>query len=289
VAVPRAAQRDAQWIDPELVAEIAYADITPGGMLRHASFVGLRDDKPAAEVCRDVVVAPPAAEDPIGLTHGERVIFPGDAITKRDLAVYYRDVGALFVPGLAGRPLSLVRCPQGRAKQCFFQKHDSGSFGDAVHRFAIADKAGKTEDYLHVDSDAGVLACVQMGTIEFHIWGSRVDAIEKPDRMVFDLDPDAGVDFAAVKSGAVLLRDALGSMGLASFALLSGGKGIHVVVPLTPAAEWPAVADFASRFARAMASAHPDRFVATMSKAKRKNRICIDWLRNQRGATAVAP
>jgi bifunctional non-homologous end joining protein LigD len=217
------------------------------------------------------------------------VIFPGDAITKRDLAAYYRDVGALFVPGLAGRPLSLVRCPQGRAKQCFFQKHDSGSFGDAVHRFAIADKAGKTEDYLHVDSDAGVLACVQMGTIEFHIWGSRVDAIETPDRMVFDLDPDTSVDFAAVKSGAVLMRDALASMGLASFALLSGGKGIHVVVPLTPAAEWPAVADFASRFARAMAGAHPDRFVATMSKAKRKDRIFIDWLRNQRGATAVAP
>jgi bifunctional non-homologous end joining protein LigD len=194
-----------------------------------------------------------------------------------------------MLPWSGHRPISLVRCPQGRAKQCFFQKHDAGSFGDAVHKVAISEKDGGSEEYLWVDDAAGLLTCVQMGTIEFHGWGSRVDALERPDRLVFDLDPDEALGFDETKQAAMHLKEQLAELGLVSFPLLSGGKGVHVVVPLTPAAEWPAVRDFAERFARAMAQADPDRFVAVMSKAKRKGRIFIDYLRNQRGATAIMP
>ena len=182
-----------------------------------------------------------------------------------------------------------MRCPQGRAKQCFFQKHDAGSFGEYVHKVPIREKDGSTEEYLYVEDAAGIAACVQMGTIEFHGWGSSIDTLEKPDRMIFDLDPDEGLDFADVKKAAEHLKARLAELGLVSFAMLSGGKGIHVVVPLTPDADWPEVKDFSDRFARALSTAEPDRFTATMSKAKRKGRIFIDWLRNQRGATAILP
>jgi bifunctional non-homologous end joining protein LigD len=194
-----------------------------------------------------------------------------------------------MLPWIAHRPISLVRCPQGRAKKCFFQKHDSGSFGDHVKHVPIREKDGDEQDYLYVDDIDGLVACVQMGTIEFHGWGSRVEDVEKPDRLIFDLDPDEGLDFEDVKKAARDIRRTLEDIGLTSFPMLSGGKGVHVVVPLTPEAEWPELKDFADRFARALAASEPDRFTATMSKAKRKGRIFIDWLRNQRGATAVLP
>jgi bifunctional non-homologous end joining protein LigD len=226
---------------------------------------------------------------PVKISNPDRVIFPEAKATKGDLARYYQAVGPIILPWLGHRPVSLVRCPQGRAKQCFFQKHDSDSFGEHVHHVPIREKDGKTEDYLYVDDVAGILACVQMGTIEFHGWGSRVERIEMPDRMIFDLDPDVGLDFADVRTAAKDIRRLLSDIGLTSFAMLSGGKGVHVVVPLRPEAEWPAVKDFAHRFAEAMAQAEPDRFVATMAKAKRVGRIFIDYLRNQRGATAILP
>jgi len=194
-----------------------------------------------------------------------------------------------MLPWIAYRPISLVRCPQGRAKKCFFQKHDSGSFGDHVKHVPIREKEGNEEDYLYIEDGDGILACVQMGAIEFHGWGSSIADVERPDRMIFDLDPDEGLDFKDVKKAARDIRRTLEDLGLTSFAMLSGGKGIHVVVPLKPQAQWPEVKDFADRFARALAVQEPDRFTATMSKAKRKGRIFIDWLRNQRGATAVLP
>ena len=288
VSAPAADVRGARWIAPELVAEIAFAEFTADNVLRHASFLGLRDDKPAAAVAREKVTAAPL-DTPIAITHPDRVIFPESAITKGQLAGYYQAIAPLMLPWVSYRPISLVRCPQGRGKQCFFQKHDSGSFGGDVHPIDITDKSGKADPYIYIRDVAGLVACVQMGTIEFHGWGARSDAVERPDRMIFDLDPDEAVDFEAVKRAADDIRAHLADIGLASFAMLSGGKGIHVVVPLTPGAEWPAVKDFASRFATALAQAQPDRFVATMSKARRKGRIFIDWLRNQRGATAVMP
>ena len=286
--VPAAARRGAHWVEPVLVAEVAFAELTPGGVVRHASFIGLRDDKPADRVGEETPTALP--EEPrMKITNPGRVVFPDDGITKGDLADYYTKMAPLVLGTLAGRPLSLVRCPDGIAGKCFFQKHHAKSLGRDVGAVAITEKDGSTEDYLCVDDAAGLIECVQMGTIEFHAWGSRARHLEQPDRMVFDLDPDEAIGFDAVRKAAQALRRHLADIGLASFAMLSGGKGVHVVVPLTPQAQWPAVADFAERFARALAEAEPERFVATMSKAKRKGRIFIDWLRNQRGSTAVVP
>jgi bifunctional non-homologous end joining protein LigD len=194
-----------------------------------------------------------------------------------------------MLPFGAGRPVSLVRCPQGRAKQCFFQKHDSGGMGPAVHHVPIREKDGGMEDYIYVEDAAGILACVQMGTIEFHAWGCRAADVEAPDRMIFDLDPDVGLDFGDVKQAASDIRDRLSDLGLTSFAMLSGGKGVHVIVPLSPGHSWNAHKDFSKRFAEALSIAEPDRFTPTMSKEKRKGKIFIDWLRNQRGSTAVVP
>ena len=290
VDAPRAAVRGAHWVTPKLVAEIAFAETTPDGVLRHSSFLGLREDKAADAVVAEIPApAPDAPVVTVKISSRDRVVFPDSDVTKGDLADYYALVAPIMLPWAGNRPVSLVRCPQGRAKACFFQKHDAGSFGDAVHQVPIREKDGSTEDYLWVDDASGLVACVQMGTIEFHGWGSANAALEKPDRMVFDLDPDEGLEFGDTKKAAEHLREQLAELGLVSFPLLSGGKGIHVVVPLTPVAQWPAVKDFADRFARAMASADPDRFVATMAKAKRKGRIFIDWLRNQRGATAIMP
>jgi bifunctional non-homologous end joining protein LigD len=303
VSAPRAMVRGAHWVAPKLVAEIAFAETTPDGVLRHSSFIGLREDKPAGEVVAEVPVhidpspakrgtAKTAAVTPeihVTVSSRERLIFADSDVTKGDLADYYAQVSAIMLPWAGNRPISLVRCPQGRGKACFFQKHDAGSFGEQVHQVPIPEKDGSTENYLYVDDADGLVACVQMGTIEFHGWGSSVATLEQPDRMVFDLDPDEDLGFEVVRKAAEDLKEHLAEIGLVSFAMLSGGKGVHVVVPLTPRAEWPAVKDFADRFSRALAANEPERFVATMSKAKRKGRIFIDWLRNQRGATAVLP
>ena len=293
VKAPRAAVRGAHWIAPELVAEIAFTETTPDGVLRHPSFLGLREDKPASQVVVETPApAPPAAEAPdihVSVSSRDRVIFPESNVTKGELADYYAGAAAIMLPWAGHRPISLVRCPQGRGKHCFFQKHDAGSFGDFVHQVPIREKDGHDENYLYVDSADGLVACVQMGTIEFHGWGSRVDALERPDRLVIDLDPDEDLGFEVVRKAAEDISNHLAEMGLTSFPLLSGGKGVHVVVPLKPQAEWPAVKDFADRFARAMEANEPDRFVANMSKAKRKGRIFVDYLRNQRGATAIMP
>ncbi len=289
VEAPRAAVRGAHWVTPKLVAEIAFAETTPDGVLRHSSFLGLRGDKPAGDV---VIEAPEPVAAPattVKVSSRDRLIFPDSMVTKGDLADYMAAVAAIALPWTANRPISLVRCPQGRGKKCFFQKHDAGSFGEHVLKVPIREKDGSTEDYLYVTDTDGLVVCVQMGTIEFHGWGSSVDTLEKPDRLVFDLDPDESLDFGDTRKAAEHLKNQLAELGLASFAMLSGGKGVHVVVPLKPAAKWPAVKDFADRFARALAQAEPDRFVATMSKAKRKGRIFIDWLRNQRGSTAILP
>ena len=289
--VDRVSARGVTWLKPELVAEIAFAEFTAEGNVRHASFLGLRSDKPAEEVTPEEPDEAPQEDvaDAVKISSRNRVIFPDGGQTKGDLADYYADIAPLMLPFAAFRPVSLVRCPQGRARKCFFQKHDSGSFGPHVHHVPIAEKKGGTEDYLYVEDAAGLLACVQMGTIEFHGWGARSTEVEQPDRMVFDLDPDEGLDFGDVKQAAKDIRKKLADLGLTSFAMLSGGKGVHVVVPLTPGHSWDEHKDFSKRFAEALSMAEPERFVATMSKAKRKGKIFIDYLRNQRGSTAVVP
>ncbi|WP_404335627.1 DNA ligase D [Sphingomonas sp. MMS12-HWE2-04] len=293
VKVPRAEARGAQWVKPELVAEIAFTEFTADNVVRHGSFIGLREDKPARDVVVETPAPTPKAPDvpksSIKISSRDRVIYPESGLTKGALADYYASVAPIALRWLANRPISLVRCPQGRAKHCFFQKHDAGSFGEQVHHVDVREKDGSVEPYLYIDDLDGIMACVQMGTIEFHGWGSLVADIEKPDRLVFDLDPDEGLDFEMVKKAAVDLKDHLADIGLTSWPLLSGGKGVHVVVPLSPEADWPEVRSFAERFARALAQAEPERFTANLKKATRKGKIFIDYLRNQRGATAVLP
>jgi bifunctional non-homologous end joining protein LigD len=291
-AVPRPDARGAHWVKPQLVCEVAFTEFTSEGVVRHPSFLGLRSDKPAKEVVRELPQAAPAAAaapDNIKISNPERLLWPEAGITKQALVDYYRQVGGLMTAWAARRPLSLVRCPQGRGKKCFFQKHNTGSFGADVRQIEIEEKKGEVVDYVYVEDAAGLIACVQMGTIEFHGWGSSVADVEKPDRLVFDIDPDEGLGFEEVRRTAKDLHRYLADMGLVSFPMVTGGKGLHVVVPLTPQAEWPEVKDFAQRFAVALATAQPDRFTANLAKVKRKGRIFLDYLRNQRGATAIMP
>ena len=309
VEVPRADRKGAHWIEPKLVAEIAFSNFTDDGILRHPSFIGLREDKPAKDVVREVPrhtedvtrAAKPkaakartgtrsAAEDfGIAISSPDRIIFPELGLTKKDLADYYATVEPLVMVDAARRPMTLIRFPSGRTGESFFQKHDKGTFGPHVKQIPIAEKDGHFEDYLYFEDIRGLLACVQMGTIEFHGWGSKVDRVECPDRLVFDLDPDVGLDFGNVKEAAQLLRELLKGLGLESWPLLSGGKGLHVVVPLDASEDWPTVKSFADRFSRAISEAEPKMFTANIRKEQRKGRIFLDWLRNQRGATAVMP
>jgi bifunctional non-homologous end joining protein LigD len=293
VKAPRAEVRGARWLRPSLVCEIAYTEMTNEGTLRHPSYLGLREDKkPEAvvlEVEKHTADLPAPAASNVAISNTERVIFPESGITKGQLANHYAALAAAMLPWTGSRPISLVRCPQGRAKKCFFQKHDAGSFGDAVHHVGVLEKDGHEEPYLYIDDADGLMTCVQMGTIEFHGWGARIEDIEKADRLVFDLDPDEGLDFEAVRSAAFRFRDILSQLGLETFPMVTGGKGVHVLAPLTPQAEWPAVKDFAHRLARAVAQSDPDNFTAALPKAQRKGRIFVDYLRNQRGATAVMP
>ena len=307
VEVPRADRKGAHYIKPELVAEVAFTEFTDDGILRHPSFVGLREDKPAKDVVKEVPKHLSANEtEPkrskgrkssiataenfgIEISSPDRVIFTELGITKKDLANYYATVEPLIMLDAARRPMTLIRFPSGRTGESFFQKHDKGTFGPHVKQIPIEESDGSTEDYLYFDDIRGLLACVQMGTIEFHGWGSKVDKVEYPDRLVFDLDPDVGLDFARVKEAAVRLKALLGDLGLKTFPLLSGGKGLHVVAPLDASKDWPTVKSFAERFTRAIAEAEPKVFTANIRKIERKDRIFLDWLRNQRGATAVMP
>jgi bifunctional non-homologous end joining protein LigD len=293
VKAPRAAVKGAHWIRPALVAEIAYTEMTNDGTLRHPSYLGLRADKKAEAVVLETEspVAAVAADvaSSVVITNRDRVIDPEGGITKGQLADHYAAVAPIMLPWVGSRPISLVRCPQGRAKKCFFQKHDAGTFGTNVHHVAILEKDGHEEPYLYVDTPDGLRTCVQMGTIEFHGWGARIEDVEKADRLVFDLDPDEGLDFEAVRRAAFQFRDILKQIGLETFPMVTGGKGVHVIAPLTPRAEWPEVKDFAHRLAMAVAQSDPDNFTAALPKAQRKGRIFVDYLRNQRGATAVMP
>ncbi|WP_324261481.1 DNA ligase D [Altererythrobacter sp. H2] len=290
VPVDKVAARGVHWVSPQLVAEIAFAEFTATGSVRHGSYLGLRSDKKAKDVKPEKPVSVSSAEpELVAISNRERVIFPDSGQTKGDLADYYLAIAPIMLPFAASRPLSLVRCPQGRAWKCFFQKHDSGGLGPSVHSVPILEKDGETADYICISDAAGLLQCVQMGTIEFHGWCARSDAVERPERLIFDLDPDTGLDFADVKQAARDIHDRLADIGLTSFAMLSGGKGVHIIAPLSPGHTWDAHKDFARRFAEALSLAEPDQFTATMSKAKRKGRIFIDWLRNQRGSTAVLP
>ncbi|MFC4728968.1 DNA ligase D [Coralloluteibacterium thermophilus] len=278
-----AAKRGVTWVRPELVAEVAFRGWAKEGLLRQASFQRLREDKDVA----DLGLRTERGDESVDISHPERVVFPEDGITKGDVAAYYRAVAAHLLPELVNRPLSLIRCPDGAAGTCFFQKHHASKLGDRVGAIPIEEKGGDREDYLYVDGLPAVMQLVQMNTLEFHPWGARIDDPEHPDRIVFDLDPGAGVGWKDIVAAAREIRSRLREAGLESFVRLSGGKGVHVVVPLDRRADWDETKAFCGAFARAMAAQAPERYLAVASKAKRPGRIFIDWLRNGRGATSV--
>jgi bifunctional non-homologous end joining protein LigD len=224
----------------------------------------------------------------VRVTHPERALFPKEGVSKRDLANYYLKIADLMLPHVADRPLALVRCPRGSGQTCFFQKHASPGWPDLFKKVRIREKSG-AGDYLYIDDAAGLVAAAQMDILELHIWGAHADKIEKPDRLVFDFDPGEGVAFERVIEAARELRGRLQKLGLESFALATGGKGVHVVVPLARGHSWDEHRAFAEAMARLMAADSPGRYVATMAKAKRRGKIYIDFMRNQRGATAIAP
>ena len=224
----------------------------------------------------------------VRITSPERVVFPGKGITKGEVADYYRRIAPWLLPWVAGRPLSLLRCPGGTGDACFFQKNHSGRLGSSVHRVALTRKRGDAASYIAIHDAAGLLQLVQMNAIEFHPWGSTIEHLEHPDLLVFDLDPGPGVAWGRLVAAARALRRRMEDDGLASFPRLTGGKGLHVVVPVAPVHDWDAARDFCEAVARTMAERAPEHYVASASKALRKGRVFIDWLRNGRGATSVA-
>ena len=306
--------RDTIWVRPELVAEISFAGFTGGGMVRHASFLGLREDKPAAEVVRPV---PPsdlkrielgqAWARPAGgrivvarkterhaaevggqrISHADRVLWPADAsgpaLTKRDLALYWQAVGTAAAPGIVGRPLAFVRVPDGIGGEHFFQKHLGRGMPDGL-REAQADGA----PYVTIDTVPGLAAAAQIAAIELHSWGSGGDDPLHADRLVFDLDPGDGVTMPMIVRAAKEVKGRLEAAGLAAFCRTSGGKGLHVVAPVRTTTDWDGVRAWCRTFAEAMEADAPDRYVSTTRKADRDGRILIDWLRNGLGSTAIA-
>ncbi|MGQ4878740.1 DNA ligase D [Billgrantia sp. LNSP4103-1] len=301
--------RSVHWVRPELVIEVEFTERTRDGRLRHPAFRGLREDRNPKEIRMTSTKQMAADGSPqeehkprkpnagkrkgetslrgVRLTSPERVLFPEQGLTKLDLARFYDQIHEWVLPHLARRPLSLVRCPQGRDDECFFQKHPRRAIPASVPRVDVPEKKGSAE-YVYVESAADLVGLVQAGALEIHPWGSHIDHLEQPDNLVFDLDPDEGIAWKEILRVAGTLRERIESLGLTAFLRTTGGKGLHLVVPLEPAADW----DRAKAFAKALAEAHalddPKRLTTNMSKAKREGRIFIDYLRNGRGATAVA-
>ena len=223
----------------------------------------------------------------VTLTHPDRILYPAQGITKRDLARFYEEIADWILPHIVERPLSLVRCPEGQGKACFYQKHAGAGAPEALKGVKVKEKSA-VRTYLYVEDLSGLISLVQMGVLELHPWGSRVGDLEHPDRLTFDLDPAPGLPWKRVVDGARRLRSLLAELRLSSFVKTTGGKGLHVVVPLAPKQPWESVKGFARAIAESMARQAPGKYTASLSKANRKGEIFIDYLRNSQGATAVA-
>ena len=322
------APKRSHWVKPELVAEVAFSEWTRGGAMRHPSFKGLREDKPPSEVVREVeaeVNETPASKDPpaegaqagpkkdaeaspaddpvhaVTLTHLDRVFWPLDQVTKRNLVHHYEAVAKRMLPYVLGRPIAMVRCPdgvegvsgpvgQGRGREgsCFFYKHPGPDFPGPFERVSIQESGGP-DTYLTITEAESLTGLAQMGVLEIHVWGSTWPDIEHPDMLVFDLDPDSAVEWAALAQSARLMREVLQALGLESFVKTTGGKGLHVVVPISALEGWEVVRRFCKSIAEAFVSHAPERYTATMSKEKRAGKIYIDYMRNNRGSTSIAP
>jgi bifunctional non-homologous end joining protein LigD len=289
----------AHWVEPRMVVEVSFTEWTTDGRLRHPVFQGVREDKPASEVRREEAKmsqpkAPPKARTSpartagVTITHPDRVVYPEAGVTKAELAEHFARIAPLLLPHTAGRPLALVRCPEGIAKECFFQKHWPGTPPPAIDTVPIRQSDGVRRHVVIHDVE-GLIALVQWGVMEIHAWGARADDPERPDRIIFDLDPDPAITWQKVKEAAAGVRGLLEGLGLASWLKTSGGKGLHVVVPIARRSSWDEVSAFARAVAEHMQAEFPDRFIAKASKSARRGLIFVDWLRNTRGATSIAP
>lgn len=278
------------WIEPRLVAEIEFAEITRDGSIRQGSFIALREDKAPTEVQLDPLQTASAKGGKINVagipvSHPERLVYPDDGITKLEVARYYERVGPLMLPFVANRPLSILRAPDGITGGTFFQK----SFPNHVPPHVIQQDLEDGTTVFSVKTVKGIVALAQFGVIEIHLWGAKLPKPEKPDFLIWDLDPDPEVPWNEVLGGALLTRDVLLEMGLNTVVKTSGGKGLHIVLHTKKSHEWDVAKDFTKAVAQAIAEHNPKRFITTATKAKRKGKIFIDWLRNGRGSTCIAP
>ena len=281
--------RHVRFVRPELAAEVDFRGWTADGLVRQASFQGLRDDKPAHEIVREQTMAasagPERPKTSVELTHPDRVYWPDAGVTKEGLADYYADAWPLMKPFIVGRALALLRCPDGIDGQAFFQKH---AWKGLNRNIALIKDPKEPEALISIRDFDGLMALVQSAALEIHPWGSTIADWERPDMIVMDLDPGEDVAWEAVIAAAEEVRARLKTLGLTAFVKTSGGKGLHVVSPVKPKAEWPAVKAFTKSIADAMAADSPEHYVSTIPKARRHGKILIDYLRNQRGMTAVA-
>jgi bifunctional non-homologous end joining protein LigD len=307
------AREGLHWVRPSLVAEVNFTSWTDEGLLRQASFLGLRNDKPARAITREAVAptdanggdrkkakragssAPGGASKDgvvrvsgVALSNPDRVLYADQGMTKTDLARYYEDVAEWVMPHLAHRPLSIVRCPQDRGKSCFFQKHLDAAPPVGITTLQIEESDGGKDTYFMADKLRGLIALVQLGVLELHTWGSTAPKVERPDRVTFDLDPDPALSWKTLTDGTLLVKALLDELGLRSFLKTTGGKGLHIVMPLARKHTWDEVKGFSHAVAAHLARESPQHFTANMAKQQRKGKIFIDYLRNGRGSTAVA-
>ncbi|ACP23494.1 probable ATP-dependent DNA ligase (plasmid) [Sinorhizobium fredii NGR234] len=284
------APKEIIWVRPVLRARIHYGNRTADNILRHAVFRGLRDvdlSTPASPQRKRLISDADLAS--ISITNPTRRLFGKSGPTKLDLALYYAMVGDFMLPHILGRPVSLVRCPTGKFEDCFFQRHPFTGMPPSVTGFDAMSSEGEAKRYLSVEDAKGYLALAQFGVVEFHSWGSTRAQLEKPDRVVFDLDPGEGIGWREVIEAAIHIKAELEALGLVPFVKTSGGKGVHVVVPIRPKRDWKKVHKATGDLASHLAATAPESFVTTMGKDKRVKRIFIDFHRNARGHTAAAP
>jgi bifunctional non-homologous end joining protein LigD len=319
---PAEARRGAIWVKPQLVAQVRFATWTADNLVRQAAFLGLREDKAATEVQREEPTVAPrpkavshraaiakvaaktikapsaprqkAAEQasavPVRLTHPKKILDAETGLTKQELAEYYWTVASRMLPHVEGRPLSLVRCPEGAGKPCFYQKHVSHTLPPGVGGIDVPNKkTGAMEPYITLSTPEALAGLAQMGVLEVHPWGSRNGDLEHPDRLIFDLDPDEALPWSTVTKAAAEVRARLRKAGLTAFLKTTGGKGLHIVAPIEPQHSWTEIKDLAHNFVLAMERDNPALYLTKMTKAARKGKIYLDYLRNERGATAVAP
>jgi bifunctional non-homologous end joining protein LigD len=319
------ARKGALWVKPNTVAQVRFANWTADWQVRQAAFLGLREDKPAAEVrcetagptpkspksgvphprearvgevaapvqlphpTKPTVAAKLAGHPPVRLTHPQKILDNESQLTKQQLADYYWAVSERMLPHIADRPLSLVRCPEGSQKPCFFQKHVNATLPPGVGSVEVADKKGVVEPYITLNTPAALAGLAQLGVLEVHPWGSRNETLEQPDRITIDLDPDESLPWTTLTSAALDVRKRLKALNLESWVKTTGGKGLHVVIPIKPEQEWPSIKEWAHQFVLGMEHESPKLYLTKMTKAARAGKIYLDYLRNERGATAVAP